>query len=79
MALIEGFVGQLLWSLCGSEPTSHEGGGAHLPLIAERTRLAIDCQDVEFVGVDRRGDEERGGDKPSEYDMAPIEPKGSEA
>ncbi len=79
MASIEGFVGQQLRRLCGSEPTSGEGGGAHLPFIVERSRLTIDCQDVEFVGVDRRGDEERGGDKPSEYDVAPIEPKGSEA
>jgi hypothetical protein len=78
-ATIESVVGQSLRRLCGSEPTSGEGGGAHLPFIVERTRLAIDCQDVEFVGVDRRGDEERGGDKPSEYDVAPIEPKGSEA
>jgi hypothetical protein len=78
-ATIESFVGQSLRRLSGSEPTSDEGGGAHLPFIVERTRLAIDCQDVELVGVDRRGDEERAGDKPSEYDATPIGAKGSEA
>jgi hypothetical protein len=79
MALIEGFVGQPLRRLSGSEPTFDEGGGAHLPFIVERSRLAIDCQYVEFAGVDRLVGDERGGDKPSAYDAAPIEPKGSEA
>ena len=79
VASTEGFVGQPLWRLCGSEPPSGKGGGAHLPFIVERSRLTIDCQDVEFVRVDRLVGDERGGDKPSQYDAAPIEPKGSEA
>ena len=36
VASIEGFVGQPLWRLCGSEPTSGKAGGAHLPFIVER-------------------------------------------
>ena len=78
VASIEGYVGQPLRRLCGSEPTSSKGGGAHLPFIVERSRLAKDLQDVEFVRVDRRVGDERGGDKPREYDAAPIEPKGFE-
>jgi hypothetical protein len=75
----EGFGGQPLWRVCRTEPMSGIGGGAHLPFIVERSRLTIDCQNVEFIGVDRLVSDERGGDKPSQYDAAPIEPKRSEA
>jgi hypothetical protein len=79
VASTEGFLGQQLWRLCGSEPTPGDGGGAYLPFIIERSRLAIDRQYVEFVCVDPRLGEDRGGDESSKYDAAPIEPKGSMA
>jgi hypothetical protein len=41
VASTEGFLGQQLWRLCGSEPTPGDGGGAYLPFIIERSRLAI--------------------------------------